>query len=186
MEADFHSGADAPAGDDAAGVDHARAADPALRRDLGEAVDRHLAHAGLLQPIGLLAVGRGEAVEQAHPAVDPRAGAHRDEQRLLGQLADEGVQARVVDLGARAESAGNEKGVHVRTLGERIVRQHGEPRLRAHRAQRLGDEERVELGIEAPRHREHAVRRGEIDDLQVLAHVDAEAKARLLREGRHG
>src|SRR3954466_4515497 len=38
VEADFHPGADAAAGDDAAGVDHPRTADPALRRDFGEAV----------------------------------------------------------------------------------------------------------------------------------------------------
>src|SRR3954470_18827513 len=42
VEADLHPGGDAAAGDDAARVDHARTADSALRRDLGEAVDRHL------------------------------------------------------------------------------------------------------------------------------------------------
>src|SRR4051812_4896414 len=44
----------------------------------------------------------------------------------------------------------------------------------------------IELRIEAPRDCEHAVRRGEVDDLQLFAHVDAEAKPGLFREGGHG
>src|SRR5262245_21651735 len=71
MEADLHAGIDAAAGDDAAGIDHAGAADPAFRRDLGEAVDRDLAHGGGFKAVGLLPIGRGLAVEEAHAAVDP-------------------------------------------------------------------------------------------------------------------
>src|ERR1043166_5631060 len=93
--------------------------------------------------------------------------------------------SRVVDLRPRAESPGNQESVHVRALAEGIARQHGEARLRGHRAQRLGDEEGVELRIEAPRDGEHAVGRGEVDDLELLADINAEAKARLFRKGRH-
>jgi len=39
----------------------------------------------------------------------------------------------------------------------------------------------MELGIEVPRHREHAGRGGEVDDLGVLADVDAEPEAGLFR-----
>ena len=86
------------------------------------------------------------------------------------------MQPAVVDLLAQAEAARDQERVHVGRVGKAVVRQHREAGLRLHRPQRLGDRERIELGIEPPRHREHAVRRGEIDDLGVLADIDASRK----------
>ena len=160
--------------DDAPRVDHPRAADAAGRGDLGEAVERHLAVRPRLDAVGLLAVRRRQAVEEAHHAVDPRAGADAGEQRRLRQGADELVQAPVAHLLAGAEPARDQEGVHGGVVGEAVVRQHREAGLRLDRSGRVGDQEGVELGVEAPRHGEHAVGRGEVDDLGVLEDVDPE------------
>ena len=64
VEPHLHARRDAARGDDAAGVDHAGAADAAGGRDLREAVDRDLARRAGLDPVGLLAVGGRQAVEQ--------------------------------------------------------------------------------------------------------------------------
>ena len=85
VEAHLHPRRDAARRHDAPGIDDARAADLGLGRDLGEPVDRHLAEVGGFEPVGLLAVGRRLAVEQAHGAVDPRAGADARQQRRLGE-----------------------------------------------------------------------------------------------------
>ena len=126
-----------PRADEAAAVDHAGAADPHLRGDLGQAIDRHLAHVGRFEPVRLLAVGRRLAVEQAHAGVDPRAGAHAGQQRLLRQRADEVVQPAVVDLLPQPEAARDQERVHVGCVVEAVVGQHGESGLRLHRPQRL-------------------------------------------------
>ena len=86
------------------------------------------------------------------------------------------MQALVVRLLARAEAAGNEEGVHRRAVGKGVVGNDGESGLRLHRAHGVGDQEGIELGIEAARHGEDAMGRREIDDLGVLEHVDAEAE----------
>jgi hypothetical protein len=114
---------------------------------------------------GLLAVGGGLAVEQAHGAIDPGAGADAGEQRFFGEHADEVVQAVIVRLLAGAE-ARDQEGIHIRPVEKAIIVQHGEPRSRLHRAHGVGDEKGVELG-------EDAVRRGIVDDLCVLEDVDA-------------
>ncbi len=90
------------------------------------------------------------------------------------------MQSPVVHLLPRPKAAGDEEGVHVRLVGERVVGNDGEAGLRLDRPHALGDEEGVELGIEAPGDGKHAVGRGEIDDLEVLAHVDPEPEASLL------
>ena len=84
------------------------------------------------------------------------------------------MQAPVVDLGAGAEAARDEEGVHGRLVGEGVVGQDGEPGLGLHRPVGVGDEKGVELGVEAAGDREHAVGSGEVDDLGVLEHVDPE------------
>ena len=172
VEAHLHPRGDPAGGHDPPGVDHARPADPAGRRDVGQAVDRHLAGGAGLDLVRLLAVGRRQAVEQPHPPVHPRAGAHAGQQRLLVERADELVQAAVVHLLAGAEPARDQERVHRRPVVEAVVREHREPGLGLDRAHRVGDQERVELGVIAARHRPDAVGRGEIDDLRVLEHVD--------------
>jgi hypothetical protein len=67
-------------------------ADARLRRNFGQSIDRHLAEIGRFESVGLLAVGGGLAVEQAHGAVDPRPGADAGEQCLFRQRANEIVQ----------------------------------------------------------------------------------------------
>ncbi len=62
------------------------------------------------------------------------------------------MQPAVADLLASAEASGDEEGVHRGPVCEGIVRQHSETGLGLHRTQRIGDEERLELGIEASRY----------------------------------
>lgn len=84
------------------------------------------------------------------------------------------MRPAVADLLASAEASGDEEGVHRGPVCEGIVRQHSETGLGLHRTQRIGDEERLELGIEALRYREHPVWRRKVEDLDVLEHVDPE------------
>lgn len=84
-----------------------------------------------------------------------------------------------MELLARAEAAGDEEGVEVGTVVERVVRQDGEADLRLDRAGGVADQERVELGVEAAGDGEDAVRRGEVDRLGVLEDVDAKPNTRL-------
>ena len=91
------------------------------------------------------------------------------------------MQPLVVDLLAGAEAAGDEEGIHGRAVGEAVVGQDREAGLGLHRPQGVGDQEGVELGVEAARHREHPVGGGEVDDLGVLEDVDAETEAGFFR-----
>ena len=183
VEAHLHPRRDPARRDDPAGVDDARAADAARRGDPGQTVDRRHAGARRLHPVGLLAVRRRKAVEQAHHAVHPRAGAHAGEQRVVRQRPDELVQAAVVHLLARAEPAGDQERVHRRPVPEAVVREHREPGLGVDGPERVGDQERLEFGVESPRHREHPVGRREVDDLRVLEDVDPEPEAGPAHEG---
>src|SRR5882672_6383264 len=96
----------------AAGVDDASAADARLGRDVRQPVDGDLAGRSLLRPVRLCAVGGGQAVEQAHLPVDPRARADAGQQARVGERADELVQPPVVQLLPRAVAAGDEERVH--------------------------------------------------------------------------
>jgi hypothetical protein len=87
------------------------------------------------------------------------------------------VQAPVVHLLARTEAAGDEEGVHRRHIGETRVGQDGETGLGLHWPHGIGDQEGVQFGVVAARHREDAVGGRKVDDLGVLEDVDTEAKA---------
>lgn len=51
---------------------------------------------------------------------------------------------------------------------------------------RVGNEERIEFGIESPRDGDDAVRRGEVDDLGVLEDGDAETESSNARPRHDG
>lgn len=155
-----------------------RPADAAGGGQFSQPVDRHLPRRGSLRAVGLLAVGGGQPVEQPHPGIDPGTRADAGEQGRLGQGADERVQAPVVHLLAGAEAAGDEEGVHRRGIGETVVGQDGEARLRLHRPHGIGDQEGVQFRVETARYREDAVRCRKINDLGVLEHVDSQAESR--------
>ncbi len=67
-----------------------------------------------------------------------------------------------------AESAGNEEGVHRGVVAEGVVGEDREAGLRLDRSQRLGSEEGVQLGVEAPGDGEDAIGSRKVDDLRVL------------------
>src|SRR6185437_3866547 len=143
--------------------------------------DRHLAHLRGLKTIRLLPVGRGAAIQQAHLPVDPGPGAYAGEQSGLGERSDVIVQPAIVQLLTRSKTAGNEKGIHGRLIGEGVVRQYGEARLRLHRTERIRDQERFQFRVETPRDLEHAVRSCEVDDLYILEDVYPKPETGLLR-----
>ena len=87
------------------------------------------------------------------------------------------MEPAVVHLLAGPEAARDQEGVHRRLVAEAVVGQDGEPGLGLDGTGGVGDQERVELGVEAAGHREHAVGGGEVDDLGVLEHVDAQPEA---------
>jgi hypothetical protein len=82
------------------------------------------------------------------------------------------MKPSVVHLLPRPVSTGNKKRVHRRQIGEAVVGENGEPRLRLDQAHGVGDQEGVEFGVEPPCDREHAVRSGKVDDLDILENID--------------
>src|SRR5215210_123655 len=177
VEAHLHPRGYASGRHDPAGVHHAGAADLARRRDLGEALDRHLAWRRLLDVVRLLAVGGAQAVEEAHLPVHPRSCAHAAQERRLGQRTDELVQAAVVHLLPGAESARDQERVHGGRVRESVVGQDGEPCLGLHGTHRVRYVEGIQLGVVPFGHGEDSVGSGEVHDLRILENVDAQSKA---------
>jgi hypothetical protein len=87
------------------------------------------------------------------------------------------MEPPVVDLLARPESAGNQERVHGRLVREAVVGENGKAGLSLDWPQGVGDQEGLELRIEAARHGENPMWSGEIHDLDILENVDPEAKA---------